>query len=92
MSLFRSRQSSTKFVRLNKKNCTACWSCVEVCHKKALGRIDIFGHRHAHIVHPELCTGCLKCEEACTFGALTAINPGVVVLLGLLVSLAFRVR
>jgi NAD-dependent dihydropyrimidine dehydrogenase PreA subunit len=76
MSFFHSRQSSTRFVQLNKKNCTACWSCVEECHKDVLDRIDVFGHRHAKIAHPELCAGCLKCVKACPSGAITAITTG----------------
>ena len=74
MRLFPSRQSSTKFIQLNRKSCTACWSCAEACHNGVMGKVDVFGHRHAKIAHPELCAGCLKCVKACTSGAITAIN------------------
>jgi ferredoxin len=74
MGPFHHHHSTTAFVRLNTLICAACWKCVDVCHKNALGKVDILGHRHARIKRADACAGCLKCVKACSSGALSAIS------------------
>jgi ferredoxin len=73
--MFHRRNSATRFVELNTRNCQACWQCIEKCHKGVIGKIDVFGHRHARILRPDQCAGCLKCVGVCEHGAFQAI-PG----------------
>ena len=74
MFLHRSHHTSTKFIQLDTRACEACWKCVEVCHKHALGKVDILGHRHARIADADSCAGCLKCIKACEHGAITEVD------------------
>jgi ferredoxin len=65
----------TKFIRLDKQLCQACWNCIEVCTNNVFGKIYVlFGlHKHARIDQPELCKGCKKCVQVCPGQALTYI-------------------
>lgn len=73
MFLRRSHSANTRFIRLDSRACEACWQCLAVCHKHALGKVDIFGHKHVKIAEADRCAGCLKCVKACGSGAITAI-------------------
>jgi ferredoxin len=74
MFVHRSHHTSTKFIQVDTRVCEACWKCIEVCHKQALGKVDIFGHRHVKIVDADSCAGCLKCVKACDHAAITALD------------------
>jgi 2-oxoglutarate ferredoxin oxidoreductase subunit delta len=65
------RRHETEYIRLNMKQCQACWKCVEACPENVLARIRIPFHKHARIANPHLCKGCLKCVEACPQQAIT---------------------
>lgn len=70
--LFHRHSSATRFVQLDTMKCQACWKCVERCHKQVIGKIDLLGHRHARLVHPQNCTGCLKCVHICQHEAFSS--------------------
>ena len=61
----------TGFVRLNTKQCKACWKCIPACHQGVIGRVDILVHKHAKFRHPERCRGCLVCTKTCENGAIS---------------------
>ncbi len=64
------RHDRTKYIRLNTHNCQACWTCVEACPQHVLGKVDVLGHRHAHVDHADACKGCKTCVRACPHDAL----------------------
>ncbi len=59
-----------KYIRLNTHNCQACWTCIEACPQRVLGKVDFLGHRHAKIVRADACNGCKKCVRACLHNAI----------------------
>ncbi len=61
----------TDHVLLDRRQCEACWECIEACPKEVLRAVSIGPHRHAVVDRPEDCTGCLACVKACESGALT---------------------
>jgi len=67
------KHNKTRFIQLNTRLCTACWSCIEVCENKVIGKINLPFHKHARINYPEECKGCKKCVQACTQGAISYI-------------------
>ena len=69
----RANRDATPFVLFDKHSCEACWKCVERCHKRVIGKINLFVHKHAKLKNPEECTGCLKCVKTCPNGAFTPI-------------------
>ena len=71
------RHNRTKFIGLDTRLCRACWKCIEVCQKKALGKIDLPFHRHAAIRNADNCKGCRKCAAACPQGAITFLSAGM---------------
>ncbi len=56
---------------LDRSRCKACWRCVKVCPEQAIGKIDMWLHRHAVIVAADACSGCLRCVKTCPSGALS---------------------
>jgi ferredoxin len=56
---------------LDRRQCDACWECVDACPKEVLRAVSIGPHRHAAVNRPEDCTGCLACVKVCESGALT---------------------
>ena len=66
--------SCTEFIRLDSKQCKACWKCIEECPENVFGRINIFLHKHAKIVYRDHCTGCLRCVTACDYGAIGPVS------------------
>ncbi|MDP4176056.1 MAG: 4Fe-4S binding protein [Bacteroidota bacterium] len=65
----------TMYIQLDTSKCKACWSCIEECTNKTIGKVDIFFHKHARFLAIEKCTGCRKCVKACKFGALMPLTP-----------------
>lgn len=63
--------TGNKFILLDANKCEACWECISVCKQKAIGKIDLFIHKHARIANTSLCSGCMKCIKACLHGAIT---------------------
>jgi Fe-S-cluster-containing hydrogenase component 2 len=68
-----SRRRKNDFIRLDTRLCDACWDCIEVCPKQALGKIDVIWHHHVIIRDAEACNGCKKCVRACESGAIEYI-------------------
>jgi len=64
------RRSCTEFIRFDRRECEACWKCVEACPAGVFGKINVPFHKHAKIVNREACTGCRKCLRACDYGAI----------------------
>jgi Fe-S-cluster-containing hydrogenase component 2 len=69
----KSHRRQNEFIKLYPRHCEACWDCIEVCPKQALGKIEMGWHRHVIIENPEACNGCKKCVRACEHGALEYI-------------------
>jgi NAD-dependent dihydropyrimidine dehydrogenase PreA subunit len=67
-------RSTTAYVRLDSKECKACWKCIEACPEGVFGKINIFVHKHAKISNPARCTGCRKCVKACEYGAIKPVT------------------
>jgi len=67
-------KTETRFVRLDRKKCEACWRCIEKCPEKVIARIDLPWHRHAVIKNAGDCKGCLRCVNACESGALLILT------------------
>jgi NAD-dependent dihydropyrimidine dehydrogenase PreA subunit len=65
-----SKRVESEFVTLDRALCTACWECVAVCRQTVIGKIEVFGHRHAVINAGDRCAGCQRCVKVCTSGAL----------------------
>jgi NAD-dependent dihydropyrimidine dehydrogenase PreA subunit len=73
--LFRNpNRLNTKFIRLDNRNCAACWECINNCRQKVIGKVDFLGHRHSLIKNPDKCIGCLKCVKVCKFNAISQIQ------------------
>lgn len=69
------RSQKTRFVRLNSRDCIACWKCIEKCPAKVIGRINLPWHKHAKLRNVEACTGCLGCVKICESGAIARNLP-----------------
>jgi NAD-dependent dihydropyrimidine dehydrogenase PreA subunit len=67
-----SRRVESEFVTLDRSLCEACWECIAVCPQTVLGKIEVFGHRHAVINAGDHCAGCQRCVKVCTSGALAS--------------------
>ena len=67
----------TKFIKLDRSKCKACWKCVETCPNHVLGKAILFRHRHAHVDNAKACKGCKKCVDICPNDAIlyTYIPP-----------------
>lgn len=70
----RRRIVRTNFIEFNSGKCEACWECITACSSGVLGKINLFFHKHAHIINGDACKGCLKCVKICAHGALTRIK------------------
>ena len=55
---------------IDKNECSACGSCVDVCPN---GVLDIVGD-HATVVDEDSCIACGACLDACPTGAITEIS------------------
>lgn len=69
-------RSKTEYVRLDSKECKACWKCIEACPDGVFGKINILVHKHAKVVNRARCTGCRKCVKACEYGAIKPVTAG----------------
>jgi 2-oxoglutarate ferredoxin oxidoreductase subunit delta len=65
---------ATEHIQLYRKNCKACWKCVENCPQKVFGKINIIFHKHSRINNPEECNGCLKCLKFCEHDAISKVK------------------
>jgi len=65
------RHIETLYVRLDTRQCKACWACVKACPQQVLGKVDLPFHKHAHVDRAEKCKGCQRCVKACPNGAIT---------------------
>ena len=65
-----SRQTKTRYIRLNTSRCKACWECVQVCPQHVFGKVDFWFHRHACIDQADDCRGCLRCLKVCSHQAI----------------------
>lgn len=68
------KKAKTPFIQLTTRKCQACWSCINCCPNKVIGKIDFLGHRHTIIYEPDKCTGCLKCLSTCEYGAYSKLD------------------
>ncbi|MBN1191284.1 MAG: ferredoxin family protein [Dehalococcoidales bacterium] len=66
--------NETKYIRVDRSKCQACWECVESCPNDVIGKISLPFHKHVHINNPDLCKGCLKCVKACLQKAIIPLE------------------
>jgi len=66
-------RKENKYIRLEARQCQACWKCIDACPQQVLGKIEIGWHRHVRIHAADACNGCKKCVRVCEAGALTYI-------------------
>jgi ferredoxin len=52
--------------KINRKRCTGCGDCIEICPTKALGQVD----GKAQLVDADACTYCTVCEDVCPVNAI----------------------
>jgi formate hydrogenlyase subunit 6/NADH:ubiquinone oxidoreductase subunit I len=52
--------------RINRKHCTGCRACVEMCPTQALAQVA----GKAELVRPDSCVYCDVCENVCPAGAI----------------------
>jgi 2-oxoglutarate ferredoxin oxidoreductase subunit delta len=64
----------TGFVKVNTRNCKACWECINVCPKHVIGKVVFLWHKHITIRNGENCSGCKKCIKICPYGVFTETN------------------
>ena len=64
------RHRVNKYISINTRLCEACWDCLDVCPKQALGKSGFGPHRHIRIGESENCNGCRKCVLACAHHAI----------------------
>ena len=64
------RHTHTDFIVIDTHRCQACWACVGNCPKQVINKVQILGHKHAHIRAKENCCGCLKCVRVCPQAAI----------------------
>ncbi len=64
------RHCETDHIRLDTRQCEACWECVTVCPHHVLGKVDLPFHKHSRIGRSEKCKGCLRCVKVCPSGAI----------------------
>jgi len=69
----------TQHILLDTSKCGACWKCLEICRKHAVGKVDIFFHKHAVIRDAAACAGCGACAKACPNGAIALKKERVLV-------------
>jgi ferredoxin len=67
----------TKYIRLYKKNCQACWRRVENCSQKVIRKVDIIIHKHSHFDNSKECIGCIKCVKSCEYDAIRPIKQNI---------------
>jgi ferredoxin len=70
----RSRRSGTDHIRVDTGKCKACWVCIDECRYGALGKIDVWFHKHVVVRHAEKCTGCRRCIGVCPNGVFEPVE------------------
>jgi ferredoxin len=70
----RPRRSSTDHILADIGKCKACWACIDECRCGALGKIDLWFHRHVVVRHAEKCTGCRRCVNVCPNGVFEPVK------------------
>jgi ferredoxin len=63
----------TKYIRLDRGMCRACWKCLDTCPEGVIGKISILFHKHVLIDNPERCKGCQKCLKVCPEKAISPV-------------------
>lgn len=66
------RHDHTAFITLHTGACHACGACIATCARRALGLVNVFNHRHAHVDAAARCVGCLRCVNRCLWQAISA--------------------
>jgi len=52
--------------KINKKECSGCGQCYDICHAEAISKdLEDLEVRVAYKVDPERCEGCGVCESDC---------------------------
>ncbi len=49
----------------NKKKCTGCLACVDVCRQGALNRVINEEGHYTYKIDTSKCVGCMQCEHVC---------------------------
>ena len=70
----RERIVRTKFIEFDAGKCDACWECIPACNNNVIGKVDLFFHKHARIVKPNMCKGCMKCVKTCANAAFASLK------------------
>lgn len=69
----RSNRNRTEYIWADTSKCKACWECIDECRHGALGKVNIWFHKHVVIKNAEKCRGCKSCIAVCPNGVFEAI-------------------
>jgi uncharacterized Fe-S center protein len=69
----RSRRNSTDHICADTAKCKACWACIDECEYRALGKVNLWFHRHVVIKNADKCCGCKRCIAVCPNGVLKPV-------------------
>jgi ferredoxin len=58
-------------LRIDRRLCTGCGDCVNVCAVEALSVVD-----GTLVMQPDECIECAACIDECPFGALSLVDAG----------------
>lgn len=64
----KTKKTTTGYVTMDLRHCTACWECIKKCPKKVIDRAGFICHRHAAFKNAAACIGCGKCIKTCPNG------------------------
>ncbi|MBM6672637.1 4Fe-4S binding protein [Marseilla massiliensis] len=64
----KTKKTTTGYVTMDLRHCTACWECIKKCPKKVIGKAGFLCHRHAAFKNAAACIACGKCIKTCPNG------------------------
>lgn len=67
-------RNNINHIHVDTNKCLACWICIDECKSGALGKVDIWFHKHVVIKHTGKCIGCKHCVTVCPNGVIQPVN------------------
>ena len=68
------KRHGTRYIRLDTSKCEACWDCIDECKGGALGKMNLWFHKHVVFKDAGECIGCLKCVKVCPNGVFEPVG------------------